>query len=265
MKQRARHVRANRSPRGGRGLLAIVPACVALAFSATLLACNQGVSGPKGEVKSDTLYNPPIDSLTFWPPTMRYARAGDTLPIRMIGFRLGYTCGKITELRWHWRDSIGYDYYTLISQVDIPGGPTCEPGGTFDSTFRVIFYSPGGERLFIRRGHNVKTDSVLFLSGFGYTERFTHHDSSPDSAVIVRGSYRFTFLDSTAARRRRTVTAVLPVCETFQHALFKREGDSIIVQLRRIVAKPLPVSMFPQCAGEHTDTMEVVQDLYNSL
>lgn len=238
---------------------------VALFTTPGLNACDAGIFGrDSGEVKRDSLFNPVIDSLSFWPPDMRYARDGDTLSIRMIGLHRKYTCG-VPDMHWNWRDTPGYDYYTLSARVDIPGGSSCVPGGFFDSTFRVIFHSPGGEYLFIRHGNNIKTDSLLFLSGFGYTETFVHRDADPDTAVIEREGYRFTFHDSTATRKRRFVTAVLPVCETFQSSLFKREGDSITVRLRRIVAKPLPVEMFPACAGEHPDTMEVVNDLYRSF
>jgi hypothetical protein len=245
----------------------ILVAPLLAAFAASwLAACDQGLfAQDQDEVKRDTLSNPPIDSLAFWPPAMRYARAGDTLQIRMKGFHLGYTCGEISELRWNWRDSIGFDYYTLLSKVYVPGGPSCKPGGRFDSTFRVIFYSHAGERLFVRHGDNLKTDSLLFVSGFGYTETFVHRDADADTALIERGGYRFTYHDSTAARPRRTVTAMLPICETFQSSVFKREGDSITVRLRRIVARPLPAAAFPACAGEHPDTMEVVRDLYGSF
>jgi hypothetical protein len=228
-----------------------------------LAACNESLYPPR---EPTLIYNSAVDSLYFWPAPMRYARPGDTVSIRMRGLHLGYTCAKLTDIRWNWHDSTGNDFYTLRTTVEVPGNPACAIGGTFDSTFRVIFYSPGGEKLFVRRSNNVAADSLYFVSGFGHQETFTRTASDSDSMTITSGAYTFVFHDSGAARSRRYITAEMPICETFQSALFKRNSDSsITVRLRRLVASPLPAAAFPPCTGAHPDTIDVVPDLYNSF
>jgi len=234
---------------------------VALGCFAPLLFA--GCNNPSGSQEPTVVMDGDVDSLFFWPSAMRYARAGDTISIRILGLQLERTCATVGDIRWLWTDSLGSDFYTLRTEVDVPNA-SCRRGGTFDSTFRVIFHSHAGETLFLRRQTHVRTDSLLYVSGEAYVETFGHRGADPDSATIVRGAYRLVYHDSITNRPRRFVTATLPICETFQSAVFRRAGDSITVRLRRLVASPLPPAQFPPCEGEHADTMEVVPDLYAS-
>src|SRR5690606_30941784 len=42
--------------------------------------------------------NVPVDSVVFWPPTLRYARFGDTLSLHVRGLKRQRTCAHIEKL-----------------------------------------------------------------------------------------------------------------------------------------------------------------------
>lgn len=207
------------------------------------------------------VHNVPVDSIVFWPPSLRYARAGDTVSFRVIGLKRGYVCARILEMGWTWRDDSTSDYYTLHSLVELPGNPTCAVDNKgADSLFKVIFPTLSGQKLFVQTSAGVSTDSLVYVAGDGYTDIFTHRISDPDSAGY---GGRFLFHDSGATQPRRFVTAdSMATCETFQSAAYKRSGDTLTVRVRRIHAVELSPAIFPPCAGPHADTMDVVLDQY---
>jgi hypothetical protein len=223
-------------------------------FLTGFTGCNQ-TAYPERE--PTFVHNVPVDSIVFWPAALRYARTDDTVSLRVMGFKRGYACTNILEMGWSWlHDSTG-DIYSLHSLIEIPGNPTCAVDGKgVDSTFRISFPTTAGQRLYLRTSAGNTTDSLLYLSGKGTTETFTHRVSAPDSLYF---GGRFLFHDSGATRTRRFVTAdSMATCETFQSAAFKRNGDTLTVRVRRIEALPLSASLFPPCAGPHADTVEVV-------
>jgi hypothetical protein len=224
-------------------------------FVLVVTACNS-TSYPDREPKR--FEDVAVDSIHFWPRALRYARPGDTVSILVTGLRRGYVCAKL-NLDWDWLDSTDQDAYTFQSLVRTPGTPECalDVGG-LDTLFKRVFSTQPAEKLYLRTADGKKQDSLLYLSGDGYTETFTHLVSAPDSAAV--GS-RYWFHDSGAGRTRRFVVSnSMAACETFQSAAFKRSGDTLTVRVRRILAVPMSPALFPPCAGPHADTVEVVFD-----
>jgi hypothetical protein len=230
-----------------------------LSAGAFLAGCNQ-TAYPERDPK--VYQDVAADTLAFWPPALKYARAGDTVSFRVIGLQRGYACAQVSDLGWSWEngDSTG-GRFRLHSTVQVPGNPACalDTKG-LDSLFERTFARPAGQKLYLRTSAGVSADSLLYLAGDGHTEVFQHLVSGPDSAVF---GGRFLFHDSGAARARRFVTAdSMGLCETFQSAAFRRNGDTLTVRVKRLVAASLGADVFPPCAGPHADTMDVVFDRY---
>jgi hypothetical protein len=229
-------------------------------LSGTLLAgCNQTVYPDRPPT---FIHNVAADSIVFWPPSLKYAREGDTVSFLLIGLQRGYVCAKVSLLGWNWNDEdSASDIYRLNSVIQVPGNPTCalDTKG-LDSLFKRVFSTPSGQKLYLQTSAGVSTDSLLYVAGNGYTDVFQHLVSGPDSAAF---GGRFLFHDSTLARPRRFVTAdSMASCETFQSAAFKRNGDTLTVRVKRLAAVPLAINLFPPCGGPHADTVDVVFDRY---
>lgn len=241
----------------GPGWTAIV-SLVSILSGTLLTACNQTVYPDR---EPTFIYNVSANSIVFWPPSLKYARNGDTISLLVVGFQRGYVCTEISDMGWTYRREDSSDTYRLHSLIRVPGNPTCalDTRG-LDSLFKVDFPTLPGRKLFLQSSSGVSTDSLLYISGNGYTHVFTHLVSGPDSARI---DGRFLFHDSGTTSLRRFVTAdSMASCETFQSAAFKRNGDTLTVTVKRIEAVPLSTLDFPPCLGPHADTVEVVFDRY---
>jgi hypothetical protein len=219
--------------------------------------CNKTVYP---EADPTFIHNAAVDSIVFWPPALKYARAGDTVSFRVIGFRRVYVCSDIQELGLSWHDDSTHDSYSLHSLVKVPGTPHCAIDPGLDTLFKRIFSTNAGEKLYLKTSAGVSSDSLFFVAGDGFTETFTHLVSGPDSAPVAG---RYLFHDSGAGNPKRFLTAdSLLACETFQSAAFKRSGDTLTVRFKRLIAVPLAAQDFPPCSGPHADTMEVVLDRF---
>jgi hypothetical protein len=223
-----------------------------------LSGCNQTVYPDR---EPTLLENVAADSLVFWPPSLKYAREGDTVSFLVIGLQRGYACSQIALLGWNWNgDDSANNRYRLSSVIRLPENPTCAVDTKgLDSLFKRTFSTPPGQKLYLQTSAGVSADSLLYVAGDGYTHVFQHLVSGPDSAVF---GGRFVFHDSGSTRARRFVTAdSMASCETFQSAAFKRQGDTLTVRVKRLVAVPGSAA-FPPCASPHADTVEVVFDRY---
>lgn len=233
--------------------------CGEMLLGGTLVSgCNQTLYP---EREPATLQNVAADSIVFWPPSLKYARAGDTVSWLVIGLQRGYVCSQISLLGWSWSDDdSASNRYRLSSVIRLPENPTCAVDTKgLDSLFKRTFHTPPGQRLYLQTSAGVSTDSLLYVAGEGHTHVFQHLVSGPDSAVF---GGRFVFHDSGLSRMRRFVTAdSMASCETFQSAAFKRQGDTLTVRVKRLVAVP-GTAGFPPCAGPRADTVEVVFDRY---
>lgn len=210
-----------------------------------------------------------VDSLVFWPPTLRYARPNDSLTLRAWGIGQSYDCAdKLLDGGWNsTQDTTGAYFYRirtpLYQHADPPG---CALAPTIDSLFKRVFFPnaniqpPAGTRFYLQTPGPKSTDSILLVAGTASLYAFTHVLNT-DSSGSAHGP--FVFDDSTAGRPRWMVRAAsLATCEILQTAVFKRSGDTLRVRVRRIQATPLPESVLPACAGSHEDSVEVVPDLY---
>jgi|GEM_PF-4091140 len=231
----------------------------ALLGFAGLTACTQ-------TEEAIVLENPPADSVTFWPPTLKYARQGDTLYLLINGMKRRTTCAVPLQVGWNFRrDTTGTEYYRARAKFEVPSGCAQDPKG-LDTMFRVRFYTKIGNKLYLETPDTSITDSLQFIAGnapsLAKVTQLVHVAGGADSLV----SGRFTFRDSTATRPRRTLHVnALATCEILQTAVYERRGDTTIVKARLIEGEPRPASVFPPCAGPRADSVEVVFNRFNYL
>src|SRR5690606_24692076 len=100
-----------------------------------------------------------------WPPTLRYARFGDTLSLHVRGLKRQRTCAHIEKLGWDFRrDSTGAEYFTPSSKLEIPPSCAADPEG-LDTLFKVQVFTRTGKKFYLAAPDGRLTDSVLFVSG----------------------------------------------------------------------------------------------------
>jgi hypothetical protein len=219
--------------------------------------------------------NPAADSVVFWPPTMKYARQGDTLYLYIRGLKRRAECAVPLQVGWKFRQDTTQDqYYRARSSFEIPAGASCAPDAQgIDTLFRVRFFTRIGNRLFLETPDSVVTDSIGFIAGdapnLASAVTLRHVAGGPDSTIADR----FTFRDSTASHPQRVLrVASLATCEILQTAVYDIHRDPVgsapdttIVKIRLIQASPRPASVFPPCAGPRSDSLEVVFNRFNFL
>lgn len=235
------------------------PAVAAMAalWIAAAIGCN---SAPEEVTRVE---NVPVDSVVFWPPTLRYAHYGDTLSLEMRGVKRERKCAKILKLGWDFRrDSTGAEFFTPNSEFDIPSGCKADPAG-LDTVFKAQVYTLLGNKFYLETPDGRRTDSVLFVSEPATSAKPTldtlRHRVSV-GGVTTRG--RLVFRDSTATHPRRTVEAdSLPACDLLQTAVYDKRGDTLVVRVRTLHAGSVPGGL-PACAGVHADTVEVVKNIH---
>jgi hypothetical protein len=232
--------------------------CVTIIIATFFTSCND-TTYPDRE--PTLIHNVAADDIQFWPPSLKYARRGDTISLLVIGFQRGYVCTQIPDMGWTYHQEDTSDTYRLHSLIKIPGNPTCAlDNDGYDSLYKVDFPTAAGRKLYVQTSAGVSKDSLLFVAGDGYTHVFTHLVSGPDSTIF---DGRFVFHDSVTTGGRRFVTTdSMAACETFQSAAYKRNGDTLTVRVKRLEVSPLSISLFPPCAGPHADTVDVVLDRY---
>ena len=243
---------------------AFLPACGLAALSAVFtISCSQNTSDPGPTlVERGT-----ADSVTIWPPALRYARTGDTLNVRVLGVKHNVTCAtRLTDPGWYLEtgDTLNIDIFRFIPPLhERPVTNSCAPDPGIDTIFRRGFLIGAGRTLHLQAASGHTTDTVVFVNGQGFLHLFNHvRATSADTMTTIAGG-RFTFLDSTAGRPRRMVrTDSLGACEIFQAAVFTRRHDTLSVRLFRIQAAVQPDSILPACAGPRPDSVEVVPGLY---
>ncbi len=230
---------------------------VALAGAILGAACT---SSPEEVV---IIENVPVDSVVFWPPTLRYAHTGDTLSLEMRGVKRQRKCATIRKLGWDFRrDSTGAEYFTPSSEFETRSSCGADPVG-LDTLFKAQVFTLAGRKFYLQTPDGRLTDSVLFVSS-GPANRpavdtLLHMPASGDTTALGR----YVFRDSTAAHPRRVVEAEsLQACELLQAAVFERLGDTLRVRVRRLRAGAALAEVLPACAGPHADTLEVVPALH---
>jgi hypothetical protein len=243
--------------KGWRALLLVGLAVAALL---TLDACTD----PEADVMID---EPPVDSVAFWPKTVKYAKYGDTLYPQIFGLKRRAECAIVMELGWKFRrDTTGSEFFRVRSRFQIPAGSSCAPDPDgLDTMFRVRFYTRVGNRLYLETPEGVITDSVLFVAdetALATAVVLKHVPGTVDSTT----SGRFTFYDSTATRSRRSIVVrSLAICEVLQTSVYEKRQDTLVVKIRLIQATPQPADIFPPCAGVRVDSVEVVPNTFNFL
>jgi endonuclease YncB( thermonuclease family) len=240
----------------------IVLGVLFVTVSAWMSACNEGTSPDEGPT---VVVSATVDSVAFWPPTLRYARTGDSVSLRLMGLKKGYACATfVTDLGWTYISDTNYTYRLRIPLVQQPETPTCAVDPGKDSLFKRAFFTDtvfapavAGKKLYLQIPGLPNMDSLTYVTGTAELHSFIHL-SSTVSRQSVHG--RFTFLDSTAASPRRRVRLASPAaCEILQTAVFDRRGDTLAVRVRRLQANPLPAAVVPDCAGPRAaDSIEVV-------
>lgn len=238
-----------------------------------LLAGAVGLTSCLNPEGSMSLENPPADSVVFWPPTMKYARQGDTLYLRVHGLKRQATCAIPVQVGWNFhRDTTGTEFYRVRSAFEVPQGCPADPDG-LDTLFRVRFYTRTGNTLYLETPDTVITDSMSFIAGdapaFAYAGTLRLVVGESDS--VVGG--RYTYRDSTAAHPRRMLhVSPLATCEVLQTAVYETRKsntalgpDTTVVKFRLIQAAQRAASVFPPCAGPRNDSVEVVFNRYNFL
>lgn len=231
-----------------------------------LVAALAGCLGT-GEV--EVLENPPADSVVFWPPTMTYARFGDTLHLVVHGLKRGKRCAVPVQLGWKFlRDSTGTEFYQVHSEFEVPAKGCPRDAAGLDTSFRVRFYTSPGKWLYLRTPEGRTTDSILFIApeGPGLVSVLTlDHPAGADSTRSGRVLYR----DSTAFHPvRRLVVDSLGTCEVLQTATYESRhdsGDITRVKIRLLKATIGSALSFAPCAGPHADSVAVVFNRYNFL
>lgn len=225
-----------------------------------------GLGGCTEAEEAVLLEDPPVDSVTFWPPHLQYARQGDTLHLRIHGIKRQRICAEPLQLSWNFRhDSTGTEHYQFRSRFVIPAGASCkkDPEG-LDTVFRVRFFTRVGNTLYLETPQGTITDSLRFIAGDApdLVTVLTLRHGGGDSTTSGRLSYR----DSTAAHPRRVVRVNdLATCEIVQAAVYERQADSTVVKVRLIKAAAQPAASFPPCAGPRTDSLEAVPNRHNYL
>jgi hypothetical protein len=237
----------------------------AAVFSTIVSAISMGMfvtSCTLQEEGAKLLEDPPADSVTFWPPSLHYAKFGDTLTVRIHGLKRQYDCATTLELRLAFReDTTKAQYFHLRSRFEIPANPPCgrEDAG-LDTGFKAQISTREGRPFYLEKADSTRTDSIVFVapSSQAFLDAFDHIPSmSAGAGTTVHG--RYIFRDSTASQRRWLLRVdSLAACEILQTAVFDRRGDTLAVRVRRILAKPLPESILPACAGTHADSLSVV-------
>jgi hypothetical protein len=233
------------------------PGLLAPLLAAFLLtACNQ-TSWPDHD--STIVDNVGADSVKAWPPGARFALPEDNVFAQVHGLHRVYECASLLELGWTTVDSPGATYLAPHARIELPSLPDCALSKGLDTVLETT--APiAGKRLYFRTPAGAVTDSVLSVAGTGVMEAFLH---APGDSLQAHN--RFTFYDSTAGHPRRSLyTDSLETCEIVQGATWSRlhGGDTLSVRFRTILAAPLDTAVFPACAGLHSDTLDVVPDLY---
>jgi hypothetical protein len=233
------------------------PGLLAPLLAALLLtACNQ-TSWPDHD--STVVDNVGADSVKAWPPGARFALPGDNVLAQVHGLRRVYECASVLEFGWTALDSSGAAYLAPHARVELPSLPDCALSKGLDTVLDTSAPA-AGKHLYFRTPAGAVTDSVLSVAGSGAVEAFLHPPGD-----TLRAHDRFTFYDSTAGHPRRSLYSdSLEACEIVQGATYSRlhGGDTLSVRFRTLLAAPLDTAVFPACAGPHSDTVDVVPDLY---
>ncbi len=232
-------------------------------FSACALATGLGACLQTGE--ATVLSNPPADSVVFWPPSVQYARYGDTLHLVIHGLKRRKVCA-VPQVGWKFlRDSTGFESYQVHSEFELPATGCRKDEAGLDTSFRVRFFTVPGNRLYLLTPDGKATDSVLFVAsetgGAVSVITLRHPAESGDTTRSGRALYR----DSTASHPRRMLRLdTLAACEILQTATYEYRGDTTLVKVRLITAS-LPPESFAPCSGARADSVEVVFNRYNFL
>jgi hypothetical protein len=238
-----------------RGVFA-VSAALALGALVSLTACNQS-SWPEHD--PTVIENAGADSVTTWPPRLRYALPGDNVIVKLKGLRRLYACARVLGIEWRGVDSAGAVWLAPSARFELPALPDCALSNGLDTTLDTT--APAvGKKLYLRTPAGTVTDSVLSIAGTGVVEGFLH---PPGDTLRVYN--RFTFRDSTAGHPRRALYAdSLETCEFVQGATWRRlhGGDTLSIYVRTILAAALDTTVLRACAGPHSDTVTAAENLY---
>ncbi len=215
------------------------------------------------------LENPAADSVVFWPPTMTYARFGDTLHLVVHGLKRQKSCAIPLKVGWNFlRDSTDTEFYEVHSEFELPARGCRRDTAGLDTSFRVRFFTSPGKWLYLRTPEGRTTDSLLFIAPDGpglVNVIILDHPAGADSTRIGRVVYR----DSTASHPvRRLVVDSLATCEVLQTATYESRttsGDTTRVKVRLLKATIQSAASFAPCAGPHADSVAVVFNRYNFL
>jgi hypothetical protein len=204
------------------------------------------------------------DSVKVWPPTLHYARAGDTLTLLVVGLKKGYTCAEVvTEPSWFFElDTLEHETYRIVPGFhQRPDPPGCDADPGRDTVFRRVLLTSEGTSLYLKASDSTVTDTVTYVSGPAFLHLINHVRTTDADTLTERNG--FTFRDSTAGHPHRMMyTDSLPTCGILQAATFEKHGDTVAVRMLRIQASALPDSVLPSCAGPRADSIEVVPKLY---
>jgi hypothetical protein len=252
----------------GPSLFVVLSLSVTLGLGALLSACTESDNPGSGSGDAVFIDNPPADSVVFWPPSMKYARRGDTIYTHIRGLKRQAMCAVPQEVRWNFRrDTTGSEFYRARSSFEIPARTNCAADSTgFDTLFRVRFYTRVGNNLYLETPDGVVTDSLQFIAedapALVSAGQIRHGPSGADSTV----SGRFTYFDSTETNpERRLRIDSLATCEVVQTAVFEMRQDTTLVKFRLIRATPRPAGQFPPCGGPRRDSITVVFNRFNFL